>query len=36
MKIGIVGCGVVGQVLGAGFLNEGHEVMLGSRDKSKK
>jgi len=36
MKIGIVGCGIVGQVLGTGFLNEGHEVMLGSRDKSKK
>jgi predicted dinucleotide-binding enzyme len=26
----------VGQVLGIGFLNEGHDVMLGSRDKSKK
>jgi len=36
MKIGIIGSGIVGQVLGIGFLNEGHEVMLGSRDKSKK
>ena len=36
MKIGIVGSGIVGQVLATGFLNEGHEVMLGSRDKSKK
>ena len=36
MKIGIIGSGEVGQVLGIGFLNEGHEVMLGSRDKSKK
>ncbi|MFI5132297.1 MAG: NADPH-dependent F420 reductase, partial [Chitinophagales bacterium] len=36
MKIGIIGSGIVGQVLGAGFLNEGHEVMLSSRDKSKK
>src|SRR5438477_9538503 len=36
MKIGIVGSGIVGQVLGVGFLNEGHKVMLGSRDRSKK
>ena len=36
MKIGIIGSGIVGQMLGIGFLNEGHEVMLGSRDKSKK
>lgn len=36
MKIGIIGSGIVGQVLGIGFLNEGHEVMLSSRDRSKK
>jgi len=36
MKIGIIGSGIVGQVLGVGFLNEGHTVMLSSRDKSKK
>lgn len=32
MKIGIIGSGVVGQSLGAGFANEGHEVMIGTRD----
>ena len=32
MKIGVIGSGDVGQVLGAGFAAEGHEVMLGSRD----
>jgi 8-hydroxy-5-deazaflavin:NADPH oxidoreductase len=36
MKIGIIGSGIVGQVLGIGFLNEGHDVMLSSRDSSKK
>lgn len=36
MKIGIIGSGVVGQVLAIGFLNEGHDVMLSSRDSSKK
>ena len=36
MKIGIIGSGVVGQVLGIAFLSEGHEVMLSSRDKTKK
>jgi len=35
MKIGIIGSGEVGQTLGAGFLKEGHEVMLGTRDPSK-
>lgn len=30
MKIGILGSGVVAQALGAGFLDRGHEVMLGS------
>lgn len=35
MKIGILGSGVVGQVLATGFLKEGHEVMLGTRNISK-
>ncbi|MGC4101503.1 NADPH-dependent F420 reductase [Ferruginibacter sp.] len=35
MKIGIIGSGIVGQVLGAGFLKEGHQVMLGTRDTEK-
>jgi predicted dinucleotide-binding enzyme len=34
-KIGILGSGEVGQVLGGAFLSEGHEVMLGTRDKTK-
>ena len=36
MKVGIIGSGIVGQVLAVGFLNEGHEVILSSRDKTKK
>lgn len=36
MKIGIIGSGIVGQVLGKGFLIEGHEVMLGTRNTSKE
>lgn len=35
MKIGILGSGVVAKALGNGFLEAGHEVMLGSRDASK-
>ena len=35
MKIGILCSGVVGQVLASAFLNEGHEVMLGTRNTSK-
>ncbi len=31
MKIGIIGSGVVGKALGAGFADSGHEVMLGTR-----
>ena len=36
MKIGIVGSGVVAQVLGKAFISEGNEVMLGSRDPKKE
>jgi len=32
MKIGILGSGVVGQTLGAGFAALGHEVKMGSRE----
>ncbi len=34
-KIGILGSGVVAQVLGSGFLKHGYEVMLGTRDLTK-
>ncbi len=34
-KIGILGSGVVARALGAGFLKNGHPVMLGTRDASK-
>ncbi|MBX9781865.1 MAG: NAD(P)-binding domain-containing protein [Chitinophagaceae bacterium] len=36
MKIGIIGSGDVGRVLGKAFLTEGHEVILGTRDTSKE
>ncbi|MBS1742992.1 MAG: NAD(P)-binding domain-containing protein, partial [Bacteroidetes bacterium] len=32
MKIGIIGSGAVGRTLGKGFLLEGFDVMLGSRN----
>src|SRR5436190_6453175 len=35
MKIGIIGSGIVGRVLGSAFLKEGNEVMLGTRNVSK-
>lgn len=35
IKIGIIGSGLVAQVLGSGFLKHGYEVMLGTRDVSK-
>lgn len=35
MKIGILGSGPVAQALGNGFLEEGHEVMLGTSNASK-
>ena len=34
MKIGIIGAGMVGQALGAGFAAKGHRVMLGTREPS--
>lgn len=36
MKIGVIGSGAVGQVLGKAFLTEGHDVMLGTRNTSKE
>lgn len=36
MKIGILGSAEVGQALGEGFLQEGYEVMLGTRDVHKE
>ena len=35
MKVGVLGSGDVGQVLGAGFVSRGHEVKLGTRDPGK-
>ena len=35
MKIGIVGSGIVGQVLAKAFTSEGHDVILGTRNTSK-
>jgi predicted dinucleotide-binding enzyme len=35
MRIGVVGSGIVGQVLSDGFLRHGYEVMRGSRDPAK-
>jgi predicted dinucleotide-binding enzyme len=35
MKVGILGSGDVGQVLGAGFVARGHDVKLGTRDPGK-
>jgi 8-hydroxy-5-deazaflavin:NADPH oxidoreductase len=35
MKIGVLGSGVVGEVLANGFLGRGHEVMRGTRDPAK-
>jgi predicted dinucleotide-binding enzyme len=34
-KIGILGSGVVGQVLANGFIKHGYEVMIGTNDPSK-
>jgi len=35
MKIGILGSGMVGQVIGAKLIELGHEVMIGTRDPGK-
>jgi predicted dinucleotide-binding enzyme len=35
MKVGILGSGVVAQALAQGFIKYGHEVSLGTRDRSK-
>ncbi|MEP7163570.1 MAG: NAD(P)-binding domain-containing protein [Ferruginibacter sp.] len=35
MKIGVIGSGIVGRVLASAFLQEGYQVMLGSRDPAK-
>ena len=35
MKVGVIGSGVVAQVLAAGFLKHGHEVVIGTRDAGK-
>jgi hypothetical protein len=35
MKVGILGSGDVARALGAGFLQHGHTVMLGTRDVTK-
>jgi predicted dinucleotide-binding enzyme len=35
MKVGVIGSGVVGQVLSDGFLKHGHEVVRGTREPAK-
>ena len=35
MKVGILGSGVVAQALAQGFLKQGHQVVLGTRDPAK-
>jgi len=35
MNIGIVGSGIVGQVLGRKLVELGHDVVIGTRDPSK-
>lgn len=35
MKIGIIGTGIVGQTIGAKLLEDGHDVMHGTRDVAK-
>lgn len=34
-KVGVIGSGIVAQVLASGFLKHGYEVMIGTRDPSK-
>jgi 8-hydroxy-5-deazaflavin:NADPH oxidoreductase len=35
MKVGVIGSGVVGQTLAAGFVKHGHEVEIGTREPAK-
>lgn len=35
MKVGVLGSGDVAKALGRGFLEHGHDVMLGTRDATK-
>ena len=35
MKVGILGSGIVAQVLASGFIKHGHDVMLGTRSPDK-
>jgi hypothetical protein len=35
MKVGVLGSGAVAQVIAAGFVKHGHEVMIGSREPQK-
>lgn len=35
MKVGVLGSGVVAQVIAAGFVKHGHDVMIGSREPEK-
>jgi predicted dinucleotide-binding enzyme len=35
MKVGVIGSGVVGQTLAAGFVKHGHQVEIGTRDSAK-
>jgi 8-hydroxy-5-deazaflavin:NADPH oxidoreductase len=35
MKVGVIGSGVVGRTLAAGFLKHGHEVEIGTREPAK-
>jgi 8-hydroxy-5-deazaflavin:NADPH oxidoreductase len=35
MEVGIIGSGVVGQTLAAGFLKHGHQVEIGTREPAK-
>ncbi|HMD00848.1 MAG TPA: NAD(P)-binding domain-containing protein [Ferruginibacter sp.] len=36
MKVAIIGSGIVGRVLAAGFAKEGYEVSIGTRDTTKE
>jgi predicted dinucleotide-binding enzyme len=35
MKVGVIGSGDVGKTLASGFLKQGHEVMMGTREAGK-